>query len=225
MNAVDPARVSLLLSLVVLGCTIAAFATVAGITAGFTAESAGEFTVTNGALTHSTGDGAPTTIIDDVSDLERIVITNENGRVDITTEDRAEHTLSDDQRDVATQTIVTNETISGLLTEAETVELTTVPIIDENTVRDRAGLATIDPDADRLSHFTSSDEAAFESHRNESKNAVVLERNEPRTVETLALVIIEPVGENEEYRVVVDLETESIERILHIELVSERGQP
>ncbi|PCR92619.1 hypothetical protein [Natrinema ejinorense] len=220
MTAVDPPRVAFVLSLVVLGISVAAFASVAGATSVLTSESAGEFAIDDGSLTFAAGDGTETTIIDDVSDLERIEITHETGGFAVTTEARDPPRLSEDHRELAKRTALTNATIADRLETTGGATVTVVPISAGTLPRERAELAGIDRDDGARIRTGSVDEPAFETHSKGPDRVIMRSQNTSAIREDRALVIVEPVGEPVEYRTVIDLESETVERLLRLEFVA-----
>ncbi|ELY77515.1 hypothetical protein C486_15464 [Natrinema gari JCM 14663] len=221
MVAVDPARVVLVSSLLVLGLSVAAFANVAGITSAVTTDTAGTFAVDDGALTFARSDGTETTIVTDVRDLERIEIADGNGGISVTTTPRDTPTLSEHHRQLAKRTVLSNETIADRLETTGGATLTVLPIRAGELPRDRAALAAIDPERDRRARTGGVGEPAFETRSNGSNGAVMVARNASAIRTDRALVIVEPVGTNAAYRTVIDLESESVDRMLRLEVVAE----
>ncbi len=220
MVAVDPARVVLIASLLALGLSVAAFANVAGVTSAMTTDTAGTFAVDDGALTFARGDGTETTIVTDVRDLERIEITDGDGGISVTTEPRDIPALSEHHRRLAKRTVLSNETIADRLATTGGATLTVLPIQAGELPRDRAALAAVDPERDRRARADGTGEPAFETRSNGSNGAVMVARNASAIRDDRALVIVEPVGTNAAYRTVVDLESESVERMLRLEVVA-----
>ena len=215
MSAVDPARISLLLSLVVLGISLAAFASATGITAS---ETRGEFAIADGAFAYSTGDES-TTVVDDAGGLERIEITDEDGHLGVTTRQLEVPELDEEQRDRATRVAMSNETIAENLGESGGAAVTVVPILEEDVPFDRTNVATLDPDRDPTDRLAVDRDPEFRVERSDADGTVVLERNGPRMLEDRALVVVDPVDERAEYRAVVDLEAESVDLLLRTEFV------
>ncbi|ELY75161.1 hypothetical protein [Natrinema pallidum] len=221
MVAADPARVVLVSSLLVLGLSVAAFANVAGVTSAMTTDTAGTFAVDDGALTFARGDGTETTIVTDVRDLERIEITDGNGGVSVTTEPRDTPTLSEHHRRLAKRTVLSNETIADRLETTGGATLTVLPIRVGERPRDRTTVAAIAPERDRRARADGVGDPVFETRSNGSNGAIMVARNASAIRDDLALVIVEPVGTNAAYRTVIDLESESVDRMLRLEVVAE----
>ncbi|MBZ6493377.1 hypothetical protein [Natrinema longum] len=219
MTAVDPPRVAFVLSLVVLGISVAAFASVAGATSVLTSEPAGTFAIDDGSLTFAAGDGTETTIVDDVSDLERIEISHETGGFAVTTEPRDPPRLSEDRRELAKRTALTNATIADRLETTGGATVTVIPISAGTLPRERAELAEIDRDGGRVRNGAV-DEPTFETRSAGPNRVIVRSQNTSAIREDRALVIVEPVGEPVEYRTVIDLESETVERLLRLEFVA-----
>ncbi|WP_049928803.1 hypothetical protein [Halopiger goleimassiliensis] len=212
MIAVDPARVVLLSSLVVLGVSLAGFATVTGIAPGATADTAGEFVVGDD-LTFVHGDGSETTVLEDVRGVERLEIAAENGQFTVITERREPPALRDHQRAIAREVVATNETLVDRLEPAGMATLTVVPLTDATVPQEPTELAALDPTA---APTDGSDAGSFEVV---DEDPVVVDRDGPTVLDDRALVIVEPVAEAAEYRLLVDLEAEAVDAMLRLEVV------
>lgn len=221
METVSPPRISLVLSLVVLGVSVAGFATATGVAAPVTGGPAGEFAVEDGALTYETNGGSVTTVVDDVQRLERIEITQADGRLGVTTTALTPPELSDEQRDLARRIVMTDDAVTERLDGTTGATLTVVPLAEGERLEDRAALAELNPETGIAGRFES-DSPTFRTSVEESTGTVRLEREGVRPVDDRAVVVVDPVGEPTEFRAVVDLRTETVEQLLRLEFVTER---
>ncbi|WP_154658545.1 hypothetical protein [Halopiger djelfimassiliensis] len=222
MDEVDPARLSLVLSLALLGLSLAAFVSVTGLVPASATGPAGTFSIEDGTFTFSAG-GSETAIVEETEPVGRIEITADDGRFTTATELRDSARLTDAQRDIAKRTALTNDTLADRLEAAGGAELTVVPVVGAEVPErwdglTRDGAAT---GVNRDSPRGNGTGDGFELSANDPAGSVVLHRDEPTVLEDRAIVIVDPVTESAKYRVTVDLASETVRRILRLEFVAD----
>ncbi|TYT61695.1 hypothetical protein [Natrialba swarupiae] len=205
-------RLALVASLVVLGVSLAGFATVAGLADDLSTATAGEVTVEDGAVAFVDADGHRTPIAD-VGDAEQLAVADKGGLLAVTTQPNETEALTESQRETAARVAVSNPALAEMLRTADGVTVDVVPLRTDDPVDSQ--LRRPNPSADSAASTTPEFRPAAVAD-----SSITLERVGPQFHEHRALVIVEPVDADAEYRVVVDLDAEVVDRIFQLEVLS-----
>jgi hypothetical protein len=206
-------RTVLLVALAGLAGSVAVFTGVTGVTSATVSESTHEFAIQDERLVEI-HDGTTRTLLDDLSTVERIEITDIGTDPVVTTGPRDPPALSRPNRKRAKRIVTAEETGPETLHAPEDAVYTIRPIpIDVES--DEAAIIGADSDAtwDRL---TTDEAADFVVRNGTAPETVVLERTDPQMSDQRALVVVDPLERNIRYSVVVGLETETIEAFVRL---------
>jgi len=211
MEPVAPSRLALVLSLVVLGSSLAAFGTVSGVVP----DGPREYAIEDGALVATTGGGQQQVLVEDVSTVTRIEISRRDGYHVVRTVDREPAVAPTQMRTHAQRIVTSAETVGGAVPTPENATYT-VHRIPERLPSDRAAAVGATPNASVWTAMEL-DGSAFTVRANETADTVVFERREPRWSEDRALVVVTPADAGPRYSVVVNLRTETVESLVRLD--------
>lgn len=212
MMSVPRARLALIGSLVLLGVSLTAFATTAGIAGSFSSETTGELSIEDGTVVFvdSTSEATP---IAEASAAERIEVADRSGLVVVSTHTNETTTLTESKRETAAQIALRDPRVVEQLQSSDgaTVEVSPVRADEPIDEQLRRPEIAVEDFADSAPTFQPVDSSA---------DSVTLQRVGPQYDDRKAIVSIEPIDAPEEYRAVVDFDTEAVDRILQFEVVS-----
>lgn len=213
MVPVSLPRLALVVSLAVLGVSLAGFVSAAGLAGGLSTATAGEVAVDDGVVVFADagGDRRP---VADATAARRVEITDTGGLLAVTTRPKEPGALTDSQREAAARIAVSDATLAEQLETSDGVTVDVEPLrADEPVDRQlrRSDIGAGPPAGAGNSTFRSVDTPG---------PSIALERVGPRYDDRRALVVVEPVDAPDEYRAVVDLDAETVDRILQLEVVN-----
>lgn len=210
--SVPRSRLALIGSLVLLGVSLTAFATTAGIAGSFSSETAGELAVEDGTVlfVDSTGDSTP---IAEATAAEWIEVADERGLVVVSSQTNETPPLTETQRETAAQIALTDPRVAERLQSSDGVTVEATPVRADEAIEEQLRRPEIAADefADSSPTF---------QPVSSSDDSVTLQRVGPQYDDRRAIVSIEPVDAPEEYRAVVDFDTETVNRIFQLEVVN-----
>lgn len=203
-------RLALVASLAVLGVSLAGFASAAGLASGISTTTAGEVSVNEGTVIFVDADSNRFPVAD-AADAERIEVADEEGLLAVTTQS-SENTLTDVQRETAAQIAVSNATLVEQFRTADGV--TVAPLRADKSIDSQLRHPEIAVDSP-----VDGENSTFRPIATDS-DPIALERVGPQYDERRTLVVVEPVDNPGEYRAVVNLDTETVDRIFQFKIVS-----
>jgi hypothetical protein len=214
MRSVKPSRIALVISLVVLGGSLATLVSATGAAPAITADATHEFAVEDGALV-TTVDGRTKTLVPDMRTVERVTVTTADGRLVVSTEPLTPPDVSVIKRARAKR-IVTDEPAIADAIDAAGGAVYTIRPVPDGVSSDRAAVVGADADWpwNRLIPDTDS---AFAVHDSADGNALVLEREGQLNAAQRMLVVVDLPDDDVRYSVVVSLETERIESFVRVD--------
>jgi len=211
MYSVAPSRLALVLSLVVLGSSLAVFGSVSGVVPDRTHE----FAIEDGALVATTGGGQQQVLVEDVRTVVRIEISRQDGYHVVRTVDREPTAVRTRVRVRAQRLVADAETVGGDVpaTDSAAYDVRRIP---SGLPSDRAAVVGATPNGS-LRTAMEPNESAFVLRTNETTGTVVFERREPRWSDDRVLVVVTPDGTGPQYSVVVNLRTETLEALVRLD--------
>jgi len=218
MRSVNPSRIALMISLVVLGGSLATLVSATGAAPAITADTTHEFAVEDGALV-TTVDGQTKTLVPDVGTVDRITVTTVDGRLVVRTEPLTPPDVSVTKRARAKR-IVTDEPAIADTIDAAGGAVYTVRPVPDGVSSDRAAVVGADTDWPWNRLIPDSD-SAFAANDSADANALVLERERQLNASQRMLIVVDLPNDDVRYSVVVSLETERIESFARVDLTME----
>jgi hypothetical protein len=213
MSTIDRSRVVLLLSLVVLGVSLAVFATVTGVASALTADTAQDFDIDDGSLVVTGSSGDEQVLIEDVSRVERIEITTAGGQPVVQTAPRQQPTLDKSQRERAKE-IVTSEASIADSVETGGVLYSFRPI---PAIVSSEQAAILGAETERPWEFASpTSDSWFVARENTTDGTLVFERPDREMSDQRVLTVVNVTESNVRYSVVVDLESGTIASVVRL---------
>lgn len=209
MRTIRPSRVALVGSLLVLGVSIAVFASVTGVASVVTPDPGQEFRVEDGALVESTGTGQRT-LVADLHGIERIEISDRDGTTVVRTEARDRTPLPTAKRQRAKQILRSEGTFVGELAAPDSALYTIHPVPQEME-SSRAAVAGADPNTT----VETIDPAAF-TVREQSTGRVVVERTGESISQQRVLVVVTTADGATRYSAVVNLDTGTVAAVARV---------
>jgi hypothetical protein len=214
MSTVERSRVVLLLSLVVLGGSLAAFAGATGAASLLVPGADHEVVLEDGAL-HLVADGQERTLLRDVRTAERIEVRTVDGTLLVTAEPRHSPALSETKRRRAKRIATRTEPLAGVV-RASGGTLFAIRPIPRTLSSDRAAVAGADPETDWPPPVSLND-SSFTVREPSDGDGAVIERVESPVSDRRALVVVDANGGDARYSAVVDLRRQSVEAFVRLD--------
>ena len=208
MPPVPPSRLALVLSLVVLGSSLAVFGSVSGIVPNETHE----LTIDDGALIATTGDGQQQVLVEDVRTVDRVEISHDEYHV-VRTVDREPSAVDPQTRVRARQIVTSAETVGGKLPATDNA-VYAVRRIPAQLPSDQAAVIGATSNTSVLTS-PAPNASAFTIHHHE--DTVVFERREPGWSDDRRLVVVTSNESGRQYSAVVNLRTEAVESLVRLD--------
>ena len=218
MQTVALPRVVLLLALTVLAGSLAVLVSTTGVMSANPSGAGSEFAIEDDRLIETSGDSSET-LIDDVSTVDRIEISDIDTDPVVTTTPHEPATLNLTQRKRAKRIVTSDESISRTLTDRSGAVYTIRPI-PETISNDRAAIVGVRPEP-TSTRLTSVGHADFTVRNGTADDTVILERTDHETSDRRALVVVDPIRSQQRYSVVVDLQNETMETVVRFGGASE----
>ena len=208
MSPVPPSRLALVLSLIVLGSSLAVFGSVTGIVPNETHE----FNITDGALVATTGGGQQHVLVEDIRTVSRIEINHADGHHVVRTNGREPPAVDIRTRMQVQQVITAAETVDGDIPTPESA-VYTVRRIPARLSSDRAAVIGATPNASLRTEIAPN-ASAFTVRQHD--DSIVFERRESQWSDDRILVVVTPNESGAQYSAVVNLRTETIESLVRL---------
>ena len=209
MSPVPPSRLVLVLSLIVLGSSLAVFGSVSGIVPDDTHE----FAVEDDTLIATTDSGQRHELVEDVHTVSRIEISHSDSQYVVRTVDREPPAVGTQMRVRAQQIVTSVETVGGDIPAADSAAYT-VRRIPTQLSSDRAAVLGATPNAS-LQAVVAPNASAFTVRQHD--DTVIFERREPQWSSDRVLVVVTPPDSGTEYSVVVNLRTETVDSLVRLD--------
>lgn len=209
MSPVPRSRLALVFSLVLLGGSLAVFATVTGTVPNDTHE----LDIEDGALATTTGGGQQHVLVKDVRTVSRIQINCIDGYHVVQTDDRESTFVDTKMRIQAQQIVISAETIGDDIPTTDSAAYT-VRRIPTRLSSDRAAVIGATPNTSLRTAIAPNASAFTVRHHDDT---IVFERRESQWSDDRVLVSVIPNESGTEYSVVVDLRTETIESLVRLD--------
>ncbi len=210
MESVPPSRLALVLSLVVLGSSLAVF----GSATGAVPDRTHELAIEDGSLV-ATADGHQSVLVDDVRTLARIDISRHDGYHVVRTVDRQPTVVPTSMRVRAQRIATSAETVGGDVPPPDSAAYA-FRRVPTRLPSDRAAAVGATPNTS-LWTALEPNASAFAVRVNETTDTVVFERREPRLSDDRVLVAVTPDDSGAQYSVVVNLRTETVESLVRLD--------
>lgn len=217
MATVALPRVALVLALAVLAGSLAVFAGVTGLTAA-TGDDAHELAIEDGRLVETSG-GTNRTLLADVGSVERIEITHLDTDPVVTASPRQPAELSLPKRKRTKRIVTTEAAITDTFDAPEDAVYTIRPI-PRSVGSERAAIVGADPGT-TWDRPASTGDAGFTVREGTPADTVVLERTERPMSDRRALVVVDPIGRDVRYSLVVDVRNETVDAFVRLRQGSE----
>jgi len=209
MSPLPPSRLALVLSLVILGGSLAVFGDVTGIVPGETHE----FDIEDGALAVTTDDGHQHRLVEDIRTVSRIEINRADGYHVVGTADRDPTTVDTRTRLRAQRTLTSAATVGDNIPPTDSAAYA-VSRIPARLGSDRAAAIGATPNTS-LRMAVAPNASAFTVQQND--NTIVFERRESGWSDDRVLVKVTPDESGVQYSAVVNLRTETVESLVRLD--------
>lgn len=215
MWSVKPSRIILVSSLFVLGISLAVFLSVTGAVSALTVDTTHEIAVQDNELVLGDDAGNQITLLEDVSEYDRVEVSSVNGQLTVQTFPYERPTVNSEHRERAKQIAANEQPIADRVDAADDTVFSIYPLVDEVS-NEQAAVLGVEPES-TFDNQVFTTEPSFSIHDDPGNNTIVLERDKQAISDNRVLVVIDPTENPLRYSMVINLETRTAETVIRFD--------